>query len=216
MSIAFAIVQMLAAAAPPAAAAAPADQQRLDACIARVEQDADAGYEEAMAWAHEEHAREARWCAAEAEVKLGRFAEAARRFETLAGDQGWQEENRLDAYSQAGNSWLLAHDAARAKAAFDHAARLSDNHPDVLIDRARAYAMLADWPHAEEDLSAALDKRPNDPLALMLRSTARMKRNAFELALKDAEDAAHADPRNIDVLLVLGQAREALRTQRAP
>lgn len=213
MSIAFAIVLAFAA---PSVAAAPADQQRLDHCVARVEQDPAAAYEEAMAWAHEERAREARWCAAQAMVKLGRHAEAARRFETLAGDQMWPQDNRLDAYSQAGNAWLLAGDATRAKASFDHAARLSDNHPDVLIDRARAYAMLVDWPHAEEDLSAALDKRPADPLALMLRATARMKRSAFDLAVKDAEDAVRADPRNVDALVVLGQTREAQRLQRAP
>lgn len=215
MSIAFALIQALAATAPSAPAAAPADQARLDACIARVEQDADAGYEMAMAWAHEEHAREAQWCAAQALVKRGRLEEAARRFESLAGDQVWPQDNRIDAYSQAGNVWLLARDGAHARAAFDHAARLSDNHPDVLIDRARAFAMLADWPHAEEDLSAALDKRASDPLALMLRATTRIQRNAFELAVKDAEDAVRIDPRNVDALLVLGQAREALRTGKA-
>jgi tetratricopeptide (TPR) repeat protein len=213
MSIAIAIVL---AATAPSIAAAPADQQRLDACVARVEADPAAAYEEAMAWAHEERAREARWCAAQAMVKLGRHEEAARRFETLAGDQNWPQDNRLDAYSQAGNAWLLARDGNRAKAAFDHAARLSTNHPDVLIDRARAYAMLSDWPHAEEDLSAALDKRPADALALMLRATARMNRGAFDLAVKDAEDAVRNDPRNVDVLLTLGAAREAQRLGKAP
>lgn len=212
MSLAFAIV--LAAASPVAAASA--DQARLDACIARVDTDAAAAYEEAMAWAHEERAREARWCAAQAMVKLGRFDEAARRFETLAGDQGWTEDNRLDAYSQAGNAWLLARNGQRAREAFDHAVRLSDNHPDALIDRARAYAMLADWPKAEEDLSAALDKRADDALALMLRSAARMKRGALDLAVRDAEGAVRLEPRNIDALVALGEAREAQRLGRAP
>lgn len=216
MSIVFAIVQALAAAAPTAPAASPADQHKLDACIARVEQDADAGYEDAMAWAHLEHAPEAEWCAAQAMVKQGRLEQAANKFEVLAANQSWPKDNRIDAYSQAGNVWLLAHNGAKARAALDHAARLSDNHPDILIDRARAYAMLEDWPHAEEDLSAALDKRANDPLALMLRATTRIHRSAFELAVKDAEDAVRLDPKNIDALLVLGQSREALRTGHAP
>jgi tetratricopeptide (TPR) repeat protein len=215
MSIALVIAQVLAATAP-SVAAAPADQARLDACIARVDADPAAAYEDAMAWAHEEMAREARWCAAQAMVKLGRLEEAARRFETLAADLGWPEDNRLDAYSQAGNAWLLARNAARAREAFDHAVRLSDRHPDALIDRARAYAMLEDWSHAEEDLSAALDKRPADPLALMLRATTRMKRSAFDLAVRDAEEAVRLDPRNIDALVALGQAREAQRTNHAP
>ncbi|MDX2233155.1 MAG: hypothetical protein NW200_01540 [Hyphomonadaceae bacterium] len=204
---------MSAAAAP---AADPADQARLDACISRVEADPAAGYEEAMAWAHEEKAREARWCAAQAMVKLGRVQEAARRFETLAGDQGWPQENRLDAYSQAGNAWLLAGDGTRAREAFDKAVSLSDRHPDALIDRARAFAMLADWTRAEEDLSAALDVRAADALALMLRATARMKRSAFDLAVRDAEEAVRLEPRNVDALVALGQAREAKRLGVAP
>jgi tetratricopeptide (TPR) repeat protein len=213
MPLALAIAQVLAATAP---VAAPADQGRLDACLTRVEADPAAGYEEAMAWAHEEKAREARWCAAQAMVKLERYEEAARRFETLAGDQGWQQENRLDAYSNAGNAWLLAGNGERARESFNHAVRLSDNHPDARIDRARAYAMLSDWARTEEDLSAALDKRPADPLALMLRATARMKRNAFDLALRDAEEAVRLDPKNVDALVCLGQAREAQRTGVAP
>lgn len=215
MSIAIALAQVLAATVP-AVAAAPADQARLDACIARVEQDPAAAYEEAMAWAHEERAREARWCAAQAMVKLGRLEEAARRFETLAGDRGWPDDNRLDAYSQAGNAWLLAGNGDRAREAFNHAVRMSEQHPDALIDRARAFAMLGDWPRAEEDLSAALDKRPADALVLMLRATARMKRSAFDLALRDAEEAVRLEPRNIDALVSLGQARDAKRTGIAP
>lgn len=214
MLLTIAIVQTLAATAP--VAADPKDQARLDACVAGIEADAGAAYESAMAWAQDEHAREARWCAAQALVKLERLEEAARRFDALGADQGWAEDNRLDAYSQAGNAWLLAANGAKAKASFDHVVRMSENHPDALIDRARAYAMLRDWPRAEEDLSSALDARADDPLALMLRATVRMHRTAFDLALKDAEDAARLDPSNIDALLVLGQAREAKRLGRAP
>lgn len=212
MLFALALLPLLAAGGPQAAA--PQDQTRLDACVAQIDADASAAYESAMAWAQQEHAREARWCAAQALVKLGRLEEAARRFDSLGADQGWAEDNRLDSYSQAGNTWLLANDGAKAKASFDHAVRMSQNHPDALIDRARAYAMLKDWPHAEEDLSTAIDARENDALALMLRATVRMHRRAFDLAVRDAEDAVKADPRNVDALLVLGQAREAKRLGR--
>lgn len=212
MLFALALLPLLAAGSPQAAA--PKDQTRLDACVAQIDADASAAYESAMAWAQQEHAREARWCAAQALVKLGRLEEAARRFDGLGADQGWAEDNRLDSYSQAGNTWLLANDGAKAKVSFDHVVRLSENHPDALIDRARAYAMLKDWPHAEEDLSTAIDARENDALALMLRATVRMNRGAFDLAVRDAEDAVKADPRNVDALLVLGQTREAKRLGR--
>lgn len=214
MLLTLAIVQTLAATAP--VAASPQDQSRLDACIAAIETDANVAYERAMAWAQDERVREARWCAAQALVKLERLEEAARRFDALGADRGWSEDNRLDAYSQAGNVWLLANNGMKAKVSFDHAVRMSENHPDALIDRARAYAMLKDWPRAEEDLSTALDARAEDPLGLMLRATVRIKRGAFDLALKDAEDAVRLDPRNVDALVVAGQAREAKRLGRAP
>jgi regulator of sirC expression with transglutaminase-like and TPR domain len=117
---------------------------------------------------------------------------------------------------RAGNAWLLARDPAHALPLFTRAVSLASKNPDILIDRARAYAMAADWRKAEEDLSAALDARPEDPLALMLRATARMQAGAFELALTDAEKAQRLDPKNVDVLLVLGQAKEAMRTRKAP
>ncbi|MDZ4776464.1 MAG: hypothetical protein SGJ23_06730 [Alphaproteobacteria bacterium] len=214
MLLTLAIVQTLAATAP--VAARPQDQARLDACIAGIQTDAAAAYESAMSWAHNEHAREASWCAAQALVKLERLEEAARRFDALGVDQGWAEDNRLDAYSQAGNTWLLANNGAKAKVSFDNAVRMSENHPDALIDRSRAHAMLKDWPNAEEDLSTAIDARAADPLALMLRATVRMHRGAYDLAVKDAEEAARLDPRNVDVLVVLGQTREAKRLGRAP
>jgi len=214
MLLTLAIVQTLAAAAP--LAADPKDQARLDACIASIQADAGAAYEGAMSWAQHEHAREARWCAAQALVKLERLEQAARRFDALGADQGWAADNRLDAYSQAGNTWLLANNGAKAKVSFDHAVRMSENHPDALIDRSRAYAMLKDWRRAEEDLSSALDARANDSIALMLRATVRMHRGAFDLAMKDAADAARLAPHNVDALVVLGQTREAKRLGRAP
>jgi regulator of sirC expression with transglutaminase-like and TPR domain len=88
--------------------------------------------------------------------------------------------------------------------------------PDLLIDRARAYAMEGDWRHSEEDLSRALDLRADDPLALRLRAEARMRQNAMQLALADAERAVTLEPASVDARLVLGNVREARRTGEAP
>jgi Flp pilus assembly protein TadD len=87
--------------------------------------------------------------------------------------------------------------------------------PDMRIDRARAYAMEGDFRAAEEDLSAALDLRPNDPLALRLRATARMNQRAFQLAEADALQAltlATNEDDRVDAALVLGHVRESIRT----
>jgi regulator of sirC expression with transglutaminase-like and TPR domain len=87
--------------------------------------------------------------------------------------------------------------------------------PDLHIDRARAYAMEQDYRNAEEDLSRALDFRPNDPLALRLRASARLRQNAFPLAEADAQQAlnhAATEQDRVDAALVLGHVRESIRT----
>lgn len=216
-------VQALAAAAPSAPAAAPApatvgqtaDRTRLTQCIAAVDQNADAGYETARQWIAETHVREAYVCAAIAEAGRNKPDLAARQFESLSVDAP-DNGDRAAMLSRAGNAWLLARDAGRAKAAFDKAIAASAKDPDLFVDRARAHALAASWRAAEEDLSTALDLRPKDPLTLRLRAEARLRQAAFELAEKDAADAVALDPKNVDALLALGRAREARRTGRAP
>lgn len=212
MLTALLLVQALAAGA---ITAQPVDAERLKSCLAQIDANAQAALDLANGWSKMERSPEGTWCAAQALIKLGRNEDAARKFEQLASDQGWTTENRAEANYEAGNAWLLANNPDRALESFNHVVKMTNSDPDALIDRARAYAMKKDWAHAEDDLSAALDKRPNDALALMLRSSARVHNNAFELAVKDAEDAAKIDPKNTDINLVLGQAREALRTGKA-
>ncbi len=123
---------------------------------------------------------------------------------------------RAELFSQAGNAWLLAHDPARARSSFTRAIATmqADRQqlPDLLIDRARAFAMESEWRQAEEDLSRALDIRARDALALRLRATARMHQRAFDLAERDALAAAALEPDNVDNLLTLGHVRESKRT----
>ena len=84
--------------------------------------------------------------------------------------------------------------------------------PDLLIDRARAYAMEREWRLAEEDLSRALDIRPSNALALRLRATARMQQRSYELAEADARAAIQLEPTNQENTLVLGDVLESIRT----
>lgn len=204
-----------------ASVAAPAaTDQRYEQCLALIDQDAEQAYEEGMAWASEGNALNAYRCAALALIAQNRIDEGARRLESLA-----QASNPADAavraelFSQAGNAWLLAEEPARARSAFTRAiatmAPQAAEMPDLLIDRARAYAMEQDYRHAEEDLSGALDRRPNDPLALRLRASARMHQSSFELAEADANAAfqhAVTEQDRVDAALVLGHVRESVRT----
>ncbi len=199
------------------AASAPAPTGRFEQCVALIDSDAARAYEEGMAWAADGHSLDAYRCAALALVAQNRNGEAARRFESLAESiNPIQAGARAELWSQAGNAWLLARDPAHARSAFTRGIvtlqREPEAQPDLLIDRARAYAMETDYRAAEEDLSRALDIRPRDPLALRLRASARMHQNSFDLAEADAQAAVALAPSDVDALLMLGHSREAKRT----
>ncbi len=215
----FALLQAAEAPAPtPMTTTLPT---RFAQCVALIETNAERAYEEAMAWAADAQELPAYRCAAMANIALGRVEEGARRLESLAmGADAGLPAQRAELFSQAGNAYLLAHAPARARSTFTQALTLMaserEAQPDILIDRARAYAMEEDWRNAEEDLSRALDLRANDSLALRLRSSARLHQRAFELAEADAQAAVRADPASVDARLVLGHAREARRTGEIP
>lgn len=202
------------------ASAAPAVDQRYAQCLALIDSDAPRAYEEGMAWAAEANALNAYRCAALALIAQNRIDEGARRLESLATSINPVETGmRAELFSQAGNAWLLAEEPSQARSAFTRAistVSASDpGMPDLLIDRGRAYAMEGDYRHAEEDLSAALDRRPNDALALRLRASARMHQSSFQLAEADALAAlqrATTEQDRVDAALVLGHVRESVRT----
>ena len=196
------------------AASAP---DRFSQCVAAISADANLAYENAMTWAAEAQSVSAYRCAAMALIAQNRTGEGARRLESLASAVNPDETVlRAELYAQAGNAWLLARDPARARASFTRAitTMASDrlHLPDLLIDRARAYAMEREWRLAEEDLSSALDIRARDALALRLRATARMHQRSFDLAERDAAAAAALEPENVDNYLTLGHVRESKRT----
>jgi len=208
----FALLQADVSVAPP--------DSRYGQCIALIDSDPARAYEEGMAWAAEAQALNAYRCAALALIAQNRHEEGARRLESLAtavnpADGGL----RAELFSAAGNAWLLAREPSRARSAFTRAittmAPGASQLPDLYIDRARAYALEGDYRQSEEDLSRALDQRPNDALALRLRASARMNQNAFQLAEADALQAlnvATTEDDRVGAALVLGHVRESVRT----
>jgi len=189
-------------------------------CLDMVEDDAAAGYEAAMAWAADTNSVNAYRCAAVALLEQGRTEDGARRLESLAVAVNPANASlRAELLSQAGNAWLLARDAGQARSAFTRAiatmAPGAQELPDMLIDRSLAYTLEGDHRLAEEDLSAALDQRPNDSLALRLRASARLQQRAFPLAEADALaalNAATTEEDQVGAALVLGHIRESVRT----
>jgi tetratricopeptide (TPR) repeat protein len=188
----------------------------LQSCIALTETDPARAYEEGMAWSNETSRTAGYRCAAVALVELGRPEAAARRFEALGGPLNTADPVlRAELLSQAGAAWILAGAPAQAVGPLGRAIALmqdeSDYLPDLLIERAEAYALMGEWRQAEEDLNRALDIRGADALALRLRSETRMRQSVFALAVADAEAAVAADPQSVEARLALGRAREAQR-----
>ncbi len=199
-----------------AAATAGGGADRFAQCVALIEGDAVRAYEEGMAWAGEAQALVGYRCAAMALIAQDRAEEGARRLESLAASLSPDRTAlRAELFSQAGNAWLIARDPGQAASALTRAIATVQSDPtqlpDLLVDRARAYAMERDWRKAEEDLSHALDIRRDDALALRLRATARMHQSSFDLAEADALRAAAIEPGNVDNFLILGHVRESRR-----
>jgi tetratricopeptide (TPR) repeat protein len=172
---------LLQAEAPPSPVTS-----RFAQCLDLIEADPVRAYEEGMAWAAEAQSLYAYRCAAMALIAQNRFDDGARRLDSLAGALSPdQTALRAELFSQAGNAWLLAREPARARSSLTRAITTVQSDPaqlpELLIDRARAYAMESDWRAAEEDLSRSLDIRPDSALALRLRAAARMQQRSFQL-----------------------------------
>ncbi|MGE0044518.1 MAG: hypothetical protein AB7J28_15300 [Hyphomonadaceae bacterium] len=215
---AFSLGLLFAQAATPAALAEPAQwgSARFQQCVATIESDPEGAYESAMAWANEANDLEAFRCAARALIGQGRFDQGARRLESLGtAAEGHDAYTRAGLFTEAGHAYLQADDPSHARGAFTRAIASIGNDtanlPDLLIDRASAYAEERDWRNAEEDLNRSLDLRPDDAAAYRMRAMVRMRQNALDLALADAERAVALDPRSVDSALVLGHVRETRR-----
>lgn len=191
--------------------------ERFQRCLALVEENPGRAYEEGMSWAAEAQSVYAYRCAAMALIAQNRFDEGARRLQSLASAVAPENTGlRAELWSQAGNAWLLAHEPGNARSNFTRAITTMESTPeqlpDLLIDRARAYAMERDWRPAEEDLSRSLDIRPDNALALRLRAAARMNQRSYDLAQADARAAIRLEPNNEENTLVLGDVLESIRT----
>lgn len=160
-----------------------------DRCVSYVEAHPQEGLERAKLWRQEGGGFYADHCIAMAMFQLRDYAGAAQRFQSLATAMlGIQPEQRAKLLDQAGQAWLDAQQAARAKAAFDAAIELDGKDPDLLIDRAEAWAEMHQYWNAIDDLNDAIQRAPDRADAYFYRGAAYRNLNVIELA---EEDIAH-------------------------
>jgi tetratricopeptide (TPR) repeat protein len=194
---------------PLLAAAADDDGAHYARCMELSTRDAAAALADANQWGKSGGGAAAEHCAARALVGLKRYGEAAARLDALARAPATQAGMRGEIFSQAGNTWLLAGNGAKAVASLRSALTLSAGDADLFADLGRADAMLRNWKDAVLDLNAAVALR-RDPGLLVLRASAWRALKDYRAALADLNAALAIRPGNADALLERGLLRRDL------
>ncbi|CAI8339681.1 MAG: Uncharacterised protein [Hyphomonas sp. TMED17] len=188
------------------------EQNRLDACLERIQNQPSEAYEDSLAWLMAGNRPKARHCNAMALISMGRVREGATRLEALANAPDPIALNqRIHYMTQAGNAWLSANYPEAAITAFSTALRLQSSDPFIYVDRAAAYFTIGNWALGLNDLDAALSLAPDLTDARALRARAYLKTEALESAKADIDQLLIVAPENIEFLLLRGEINETLR-----
>jgi len=190
--------------APSVLSAAPVTLQNYQQCADLAKTDAQATYNQALAWHSAGGGAAAQHCEALALSQMRRYDEAALLLDTLAQDKSLSNADRAQLFDQAGNTWLLAENALKADASFSNALVLSPGDVEILADRARARAMRKDWTGANADLSAALLRDGDRADLLVLRASARHAAGRKAEARLDIEHALSIFPNYGDAMVERG------------
>ncbi len=202
------VALLLLAAAVPAAAASPDPGRQYQDCIAQIEKDASAAYEQASGWIAQGGGFPARHCQATALAKLGQFEDAAQKFEALGIDvtRGSPDQG-VRILTQAWQMWMQAGNIARGTAVMTAAIKIRPNNPELLVNRSISHGAVQDYWSAVDDLNKAIDLAPKRADALALRASAYRLLDARDLAEDDVARALKLEPRNADALVERGVLR---------
>src|SRR5260221_3009430 len=168
----------------------------------------EAAFDGANAWRIAGGGDPAEHCADVGLIGLGRYAEAADKLEALADTMvKGPIDLRAQVLGQAGQSWLLAGDSARAAAVLTAALALTPDDADLLTDRAEALAGEKKYREAVADLDGALKLDGKRVDALVFRASAHRSLEQYDLARPDIDIALRLAPDQPDALLERGNIR---------
>jgi tetratricopeptide (TPR) repeat protein len=174
-------------------------------CIAQTQQNAETGFEAAIAWRDEGGGPPALHCVALALFGLGQMDEAAKRLEELADAMPEASDaERASVLGQAGTVWLQLRQLDRAHEVLSKSIALDGRNPEFWIDRGEALARTGEYWGAIDDFSAALDRAPGHIDAMIFRAAAYRLLDIDDLASDDIDRVLDIAPQQPDALVELG------------
>ena len=198
---------LIALAAPAAAAGSP--EARFISCAEDVRKDPGAALASAQGWVDKGGGTSARHCPAMAYAASERWPEAATAFDNAAAEAERTRDSRAaELRAAAGNAWLAAGDAAKARKALDQALIAGIDAPELegeaYLDRARALVALDDPTGARADLDKGLGLVPGDPFGWYLSAALAQREGDLARAKTDIAKAVAGAPDDAEVLLLAG------------
>jgi tetratricopeptide (TPR) repeat protein len=195
-------------------AGAAAEPPRYAKCMDLATGDPAAGIEEAARWRVDGGGMFARQCLGVAYANRASWPAAASAFEEAARDAEVAKDARAATYwAQAGNAWLAAGEAAKARAALDAALVTGTLKGLALgearLDRARVMVAAGDLDTARSDIDAALEHAAADPLTWLLSATLARRQNDLARARKDIAEALRRSADDASVQLEAGNIAAA-------
>lgn len=209
MAPALIISVLLATALTPA----PSDQERLQACLGAIQDNAEEAYEDALTWRHQGGGWPAEHCVSIALIALGQDAPGALRLREAAMDAEMASDlSRAIMLGQSGNAFLAAEEYDQALISFTAALEFAPQDIELLSGLARTHLALENFAAAEDAASLAVSQNDAQPASWRLRAEARLGLHAYDQALRDIETARALSPDDINILVLRGRIIDARRT----
>ncbi len=200
----------------PAKALAPLPTaQRYEHCVdLATGDDPKKGEADAAAWQQAGGRYFAQQCLGIALANQGKWPNAATQFEGAAdGAEVAHDIRAARFWAQAGNAWLAAGDAVKARSALDAALGAGTleglERGEAIFDHARALVVLGALDPARTDMDVALTLAPKDPLVWLSSATLARKMKDFPRAKHDIIEAYGLSPDDAAIRLEIGNIAAA-------
>lgn len=193
-------------------------RERWEVCVETATGDPAAGVAEAERWRLAGGGFLAQQCLGLAYAKGERWASAAGAFEAAAREAEVAKDVRAGKYwAQAGNAWLAAREAVKARAALDAALATGSlsglELGEAYLDRARTRVAAGDQQGARQDLDGAVVKAAADPMAWLLSATLARRMGDVPLARKHIATAVELAGDDASVQLEAGNVAALARDE---